>query len=132
MHPKEFIETPCHHCNRVYNHHISLDMMAESIRLKPNLDRFYNACADFSIQWYRDMSKSPIGEQLCHITTRPADLDTMQKLWNFAQHTLNSVRLIAVLEQGIFANIDQQDQMQLAQDIMEEDDFEDIEDIQEN
>jgi len=76
MHPKQFMETPCHHCNRVFNHQISLEMMAEAIRQEPNLDRLYNACAEFAIQWYRDISQLPVGEKLCHVTSRPAELDT--------------------------------------------------------
>ena len=122
LRPKEFIDTPCHHCNRVYNHHMSLDMMAEAIRRNPNMDRFYNACADFCIQWYRDISKLPVGEQLCHVVPRPAELDTMQKIWNMEQQTLNAVRVIAVLEQGIFADIPQHEHLQIVQDILEDND----------
>jgi len=110
--PKALLKTACHHCHRVCNHHISLDMMTECTRETPNLNRFYNACAAFAIEWYREMTSYPLGEQVCHISPRPAELDTMDKIWNFAKFTLNSVRVIAMLEDGIFANLDQQARLQ--------------------
>ena len=121
LQPKQFLDTPCHHCNRMFNHKISLDMMAESIRREPNLDRFYNACADFAVQWYRDISKKPIGEKLCHVAARPMDMDTFSKIWNFSKHIFNMVRVIAVLEETVLANMAQHEQFQVVEDIMGDD-----------
>jgi len=121
--PKQFLNTPCHHCNRVFNHQISLDMMAEGIRQEPNLDRFYNACAEFAVQWYRDISKKPIGEKMCHVVARPTEMDTQQKIWNFSKYVLNMVRIIAVLEETVLVNMAEQEQMQVVEDIMEGDDI---------
>jgi len=114
-------KTKCHHCNRRLNHRLSLEMMEESIRPHPNLDRFYSACVDFAMEWYRDLSTKPLGEQIVPVSARPAVLDSMEKVRHFAYFFLKSVRTIANLEQSeIYPNLQEwlrADQDEALQDI---------------
>ena len=89
------------------------------INYKPNLDRFYNACTDFAVTWHREMSTFSTGEQLCATTARPAEYDTMEKLWNYANFSLNTVRLILSLEYTALVNQLQEEQVQLQAEMQE-------------
>jgi len=95
--------------------------MAQSIRPHPDIDRFYSACVEFAMEWYRELSTKPQGEQIVPVSARPAALDSMEKLWHFAVFFLNSIRVIADLEcRGIYPNLQEQlraDQHEAVEDI---------------
>jgi len=96
--------------------------MAESIRPHPDLDRFYSACIEFAMEWYRDLSTYPLGEQLVPVAARPTQLDSMEKLWHFSYFFLNAVRVIADLEErAMFTNENFQERLQEEQQLAVQD-----------
>ena len=99
--PYKSANTPCHHCKRHFEHALSVDMMAEVSRPNPNLDRVFNACMAFSMNVYHSRTNVVnFGERVAQTRRRPAHMDTVDKIWDALDTSMQAVAIILRLEQA--------------------------------
>ena len=120
-----WLDTTCYFCHKFVNERLSIDMQVFGHREAPQpdpmvpedprlfrtwkypdykhilLNRFYKACGDYAILWYRHFSKLPYGEMVHAIGTvgaRPHMMHTMKEAWQFADNCVRVVQLMLAME----------------------------------
>ena len=70
------------------------------------LNRFYEACGNYALRWHRHFSRLSFTEKLHQVNVvgaRPLWMDSLDKVWQFAENCLRVVQIMLAVEVSDYA-----------------------------
>ena len=118
----QWLVTECFFCHKFVNERIMIDMQVYGHKELPppdpmdpenptllrtwknpdyrsiRLNRFYEACGNYAIRWLRHFTRLPRNDRLNAVGARPAWMDSLEEVWQFAQNCLRVVQIMLAVE----------------------------------